>query len=88
MPKSVPHSPHNAATEAAGSQNQGTSERSEASAPAGQPGPHKAGGKKNGLGTYCRCSGLVWLQGRLMMTLQALALILWRARSSDTGLFG
>jgi len=47
---SVPHSPHDAATEAAHSQYQGTSEHSDASAPAGQPGPHKAhkaGGKES-----------------------------------------
>ena len=46
MPKSVPKSTHDAATEAAGSQNQGSSERSKGSAPAGQPGSHKAGGKE------------------------------------------
>ncbi len=42
---SVPHSPKDAATKAAGSQNQGTSERSDAPVHASQPGPHKAGGK-------------------------------------------
>jgi NRAMP (natural resistance-associated macrophage protein)-like metal ion transporter len=47
MPKSVPHSPKGAATKAAGSQHQGTSERSDAPAPTGQPGPHKAGGKES-----------------------------------------
>jgi hypothetical protein len=47
---SVPHPPQDAATEAAGSQYQETSERSDAPAPAGQPGPHKAhkaGGKES-----------------------------------------
>ena len=38
----VPHSPQDAATEAAGSQYQGPSERSDTPAPAGQPSPHKA----------------------------------------------
>ena len=48
MPKSVSHSPHAASsTGVAGSQHQATSERSDASAPAGQPGPHKAGGKES-----------------------------------------
>src|SRR5450759_2939756 len=47
---SVPNSPKNDATEAAGSQNQGTSARSDAPAPDGQTGlqkEQKAGGKAN-----------------------------------------
>jgi NRAMP (natural resistance-associated macrophage protein)-like metal ion transporter len=47
MPKSVPHSPKGAATKAAGSQHQGTSKRSDASAPAVQPSPHKVGRKES-----------------------------------------
>src|SRR5512141_455809 len=44
---SLPHTPQDAAAEATSSQHQGTSEPSEAPAPACQPGPHKAGGKES-----------------------------------------
>jgi hypothetical protein len=44
---SVPNSPKEAATEAAGSQNQETTARSGAPVPDGQPCPHKAGGKES-----------------------------------------
>ena len=47
MPESDPHSPEDAESEAAGGKRQGTSEASDASIPAGQPGPDKAGRKES-----------------------------------------
>jgi NRAMP (natural resistance-associated macrophage protein)-like metal ion transporter len=45
--KPVPHSPRKAATEAANRKHRAVTEKSGAPAPAGQPGPHKTGGKES-----------------------------------------
>jgi len=88
---SVPNSSQDAATEAAGSQNQGVSARGDAAAPDGQADPQKApkaDRKESRIRHILSVLGPGVITGQLMMTLQVLALYPWRVRSSDMGLFG